>query len=64
MLQRIETEHCDKLEQLGKMQLEQDTALDFQNDQSLSTTKPTVANVSIFHCTVLRFLIVVFLHLI
>lgn len=38
MLQRVEDEHRSKLEQLSKMQLEQDSSLDFQNGRNSSQT--------------------------
>ncbi|XP_078482866.1 SCY1-like protein 2 [Ciona intestinalis] len=44
MLQRIEKEHKTKLEQLSRMRLEQDAALDFTRDQTngVSTTEDSV----------------------
>ena len=46
MLQRIETEHRDKLEQLGKLQLEHDSALDFQKVE-VPLSKPVASNASV-----------------
>jgi len=45
-MQRVETEHRDKLEQLSKMQIEQESALDFQNDHT-PVSKSATANASV-----------------